>query len=247
MRLARRIRLARHTGRHPPYRRRIRRRTQETRDEMSKRYVVRKPWDGEYNPETMELVERRGVGSLREYDAWLEDTASPGRVVHGDGGAPEDQTLLRDLSSLVDELNMLADALVQAEKLAASRYQQIEELKGQVAFQKAQADAYLTDKRIVQQQYDAFRVQVKEPSMTDTIEPTEEQMQAAKSFVHSEFGLAPSIQFLTPRIARLFAEREAALLALVQHAQMSSMARAADLDAARARIAELEQTPSSNG
>jgi hypothetical protein len=76
--------------------------------------------------------------------------------------------------------------------------------------------------------------------MTDTIEPTEEQKQAAKSFVHSEFGLAPSIQFLTPRIARLFAEREAALLALVQHAQMSSMARAADLDAARARIAELE-------
>jgi hypothetical protein len=77
--------------------------------------------------------------------------------------------------------------------------------------------------------------------MTDTIEPTEEQMQAAKSFVHSEFGLAPSIQFLTPRIARLFAEREAALLALVQHAQMSSMARAADLDAARAEVASLRE------
>ena len=129
---------------------------------MSKRYVIRKPWDGEYNPETVELVEHGVVGSLREYDAWLEDTVSPGRVVHGDGGAPEDQTLLRDLSSFVDELNALADALMQAEKLAASRYQQIEELKGQVAFQKAQADAYLTDKRIVQQQYDAFRVQVKE-------------------------------------------------------------------------------------
>jgi hypothetical protein len=120
---------------------------------MSKRYVVRKPWDGEYNPET-ELDARGVTQSAREYDAWLEDTASPGRVVHGDGGAPEDQTLLRDLSSFVDELNALADALVQAEKLAASRYQQIE-------FLKSQNESYRIDNKVLCEQMEALRVQLR--------------------------------------------------------------------------------------
>jgi hypothetical protein len=74
--------------------------------------------------------------------------------------------------------------------------------------------------------------------MTDTIEPTEEQKQAARLHFYPADDHIDDATTLA--LARLLAEREAALLALVQHTQMSSMARAADLDAARARIAELE-------
>lgn len=97
-------------------------------DKRVGRYIVRCPWNGELNPELVEL-EARGCGSARGCDAWLEDTTKPGQVVHADGGAPEDQTLHRDLSSLVDELNKLADELMQAQKLAASRREQIEDLQ----------------------------------------------------------------------------------------------------------------------
>lgn len=87
--------------------------------------------------------------------------------------------------------------------------------------------------------------------MTDTIEPTEDQRMAAAHYYANGRELTPYIAAWVKTgegcegdnvdsLARLLAEREAALLALVQHTQMSSMARAADLDAARARIAELE-------
>jgi hypothetical protein len=77
--------------------------------------------------------------------------------------------------------------------------------------------------------------------VTTTIEPTEEQKQAAASAFHGYDHLHLHSRDIEV-VARLLAEREAALLALVQHAQMSSMARAADLDAARARIADLEKS-----
>lgn len=118
---------------------------------MTDRYIIRWPSDGFPNP----------LRSGRREYPWLEDT-KVGQAVFTDGGEPEDQTLCRDLGDLVSELNMLADKLVEAENMAASRYQQIEELKCQVVRQKAQADAYLMDLRVVQRQYDAFRVQVKE-------------------------------------------------------------------------------------
>jgi hypothetical protein len=87
--------------------------------------------------------------------------------------------------------------------------------------------------------------------MTNTIEPTEDQRMAAAHYYANGRELTPYIAAWVKTgegcegdnvdsLARLLAEREAALLALVRHAQMSSMARAADLDAARARIAELE-------
>jgi len=87
--------------------------------------------------------------------------------------------------------------------------------------------------------------------MTTTIEPTEDQRMAAAHYYANGRELTPYIAAWVKTgegcegdnvdsLARLLAEREAALLALVQHTQMSSMARAADLDAARARIAELE-------
>lgn len=124
-------------------------------DKRVGRYIVRCPWNGEYNPETVDLVERGVTENAREYDAWLEDTAKPGRVVHGDGGAPEDQTLHRDLSSLVDELNKLADELMQAQKLAASRREEIE-------FLKAQNESYRIDNQVLCQQMEALRVQLRE-------------------------------------------------------------------------------------
>lgn len=132
--------------------------TEATNDERGAsgavvRYVVRCPWNGELNPELVEL-EARGVGHARELDAWLEDTASPGRVVHADGGAPEDQTLYRDLSELVDELNKLADESMQAQKLAASRREQIE-------FLKAQNESYRIDNKVLCEQMEALRVQLR--------------------------------------------------------------------------------------
>ena len=123
-------------------------------DKRVGRYIVRCPWNGELNPELVEL-EARGCGSAREYDAWLEDTTKPGQVVHADGGEPEDQTLHRDLSSLVDELNKLADELMQAQKLAASRREEIE-------FLKAQNESYRIDNRVLCQQMEALRVQLRE-------------------------------------------------------------------------------------
>ena len=76
--------------------------------------------------------------------------------------------------------------------------------------------------------------------MTTTIEPTEEQCEAVFRFLAKEIDDHDEVR--AEALARLLAEREAALLALVQHAHMSSMARAADLDAARARIADLEKS-----
>ena len=113
-----------------------------------KRYVVRDPQKYP-NPELVDLLRQE-----KDYDAWLEDTAEPGRVVHSDGGAPEDQTLYRDLSSLVDELNKLADELMQAQKLAASRREQIE-------FLKAQNESYRIDNKVLCEQMEALRVQLR--------------------------------------------------------------------------------------
>jgi hypothetical protein len=71
--------------------------------------------------------------------------------------------------------------------------------------------------------------------MTTTIEPTEEQKQAAAKWLEDN-DKCPPTETEAWDLAHLLAEREHALLALVQHAQMSSMARAADLDAARAEL-----------